>query len=170
MSKVIDLVPYLKTVNNKALDMHESKAAEVVDFLESKQQILFHERRQVKRTILSELMSSMVVLPEKGLLKVTIHDISNEGVSFDVESQQGQFTIGEEISLRVYLNQKAYFPVQVVVRHATVIEEEGLVRHGSEYLKNSDNNVALQHFIKFVELASFGLKNDSGDLITHRIS
>ncbi len=169
MSKVIDLIPFLKTINEQSM-INSAINAEVIDFAKSKQQILFNERRQVKRTILSEFMSSMVVIPEKGLMKVIIHDISDEGLSFDVEKENGQFVIDEEISLRVYLNQKAYFPVQVIVKHTTVIEDENVIRHGAEFYKEASQNVALQHFIKFVESASIGLKNDSGDLITHRIS
>jgi PilZ domain len=169
VSKVIDIVSRLKTVNQESVNKYQ-ESAEVVDFLKTRQQILFHERRQVKRTILSEFMSSMVVLPELGLMKVMIHDISHDGVSFDMETEKGQFKIGEEISLRVYLNQKAYFPVQVVIKHVTEIPEEGICRHGAEYLKELDNNVALQHFVKFVESASIGLKSDLGDLMTHRIS
>lgn len=169
MSKVIDIVSRLKTVNQDSV-IKQQENAEVVDFLQTRQQILFHERRQVKRTILSEFMSSMVVIPEVGLMKVMIHDISHDGVSFDVEVVKGQFKVGEEISLRVYLNQKAYFPVQVVIKHVTEVPDEGVFRHGAEYLKDIDNNVALQHFVKFVESASIGLKSDSGDLMTHRIS
>ena len=70
----------------------------------------------------------------------------------------------------IYLNQKAYFPIQVTVKHVTPDPEEGVVRHGTVYLKNEENNVALQHFVKFVESASMGLKKDSGDLMVTRIS
>ncbi len=168
MSKIIDLVPRLKTVNHDVTNSFQS--AEVVNLEDKKQTILFHERRQVKRTILTELISSMVVLPEKGLMKVSIHDISEEGVSFEIDSSYGQFKLGEEISLRVYLNQKAYFPIQVNVKHVTHDPVEGVVRHGTVYMKNEENNVALQHFVKFVESASMGLKNDSGDLMVTRIS
>lgn len=169
MSKVIDLVPRLKTVNSTNV-VDTKKSAEIVNFDESKQKILFNERRQVKRTVLSDLVSSMVVIPEKGLLKVSLHDISEEGVSFELEEAQGSFKVGEEISLRVYLNQKAYFPIQVCVKHVTPVSEEGVIRHGATYLKNEDNHVALQHFIKFVESIDFNLKNDSGDLMINRIS
>ena len=168
MSKIIDLVPRLKTINRDTADSLNS--AEVVDLQDKKQTILFHERRQVKRTLLTELISSMVILPEKGLMKVSIHDISDEGISFELDSAHGHFKVGEEISLRVYLNQKAYFPIQVTIKHVTPNSEEGVIRHGSVYLKNEENNVALQHFVKFVESASMGLKKDSGDMMVNRIS
>lgn len=168
VSKVIDLVPRLKTVNHEAINSVNN--AEVVDLQDKKQTILFHERRQVKRTILTELISSMVIIPEKGLMKVAIHDISDEGVSFELDSTNGHFKVGEEISLRIYLNQKAYFPIQVTIKHITPYPEEGVVRHGTVYLKNEENNVALQHFVKFVESTSMGLKKDSGDLMITRTS
>lgn len=170
MSKVIDLVPHLKTVNSAIKEPTAPTGAEVVNLSDEKQKILFHERRQVKRTILTELMSSFVVLPEKGLMKVDIHDISEEGISFDVENINGSFKIGEEITLRIYLNQKAYFPIQITIKHITPDAETETIRHGSAYLKNDDNNVALQHFVKFVESASMGLKKDLGDLMITRIS
>ncbi len=168
VSKIIDLVPRLKTVNHDTV--LSAQSAEVVDLQDKKQTMLFHERRQVKRTILTDLISSMVILPEKGLMKVSIHDISDEGISFELDSIHGHFKVGEEISLRIYLNQKAYFPIQVTIKHVTPNSDEGVVRHGSVYLKNEVNNVALQHFVKFVESASMGLKNDSGDLMANRIS
>lgn len=173
MSKVIDLIPRLKTVNNsnvKSNFQHDEITAPVINFTEAKQKVLFHERRQVKRTILTEFISSMVVVPEKGLMKVSIHDISEEGISFDVENENGQFKLNEEISLRVYINQKSYFPVQLNVKHVTAIHDEGVSRHGTVFLKNEDNNVALQHFVKFIESASSGLRSDSGDLMKGRSS
>lgn len=176
VSKVIDLVPHLKTVNTQAFEPLRSHTEvdplgdAIINLDEKKQKILFHERRQVKRTILTELISSMVVLPEKGLLKVDIHDISEEGISFDVDNVNGHFKVGEEISLRIYLNQKSYFPIRVTIKHVTPELETETIRHGSSFLKNDDNNVALRHFVRFVESASIGLKQDSGDLMVTRTS
>lgn len=76
-------------------------------------------------------MSAMVVLPEKGLLKVALFDISEEGISFELENQGGQFKVGDQILMRVYLNQKTYFPIQVAVKHATVDATSGTVRHST---------------------------------------
>lgn len=192
MSNVIDLKPRLKTIaaHNELHPTHaehlahvpeigsnpdkshltaDSKA-ELVDFESEKKRLLFQERRTVKRTILSEVMSAMVVLPEKGLLKVALYDISEEGISFETESQAGQFKVDEEILMRVYFNQKTYFPIQVLIKHVTPDSENGVVRHGTEFQKSNHNDVALQHFVKFVELAGSGLRKDNGDLMVNRIS
>lgn len=179
MSKVIDLIPRLKTVAEKTMaelgtQMTEptgyQKSNHVFDFDSEKKKLLFQERRQVKRTILSEFMSAMVVLPEKGLLKVELYDISEEGVSFELEDRSGEFKVGEQILMRVYLNQKTYFPIQVLVKHTTPDPKSGVIRHGTEFEKGAQVDVALQHFIKFIESASDDLKKDNGDLMVTRIS
>ena len=164
MSKVINLLPRLKTVAQPGIN---HSAAEVVEFETEKKKLLFQERRQVKRTLLSEFVSAMIVLPEKGLLQVSLYDISEEGISFELDSLEGHFKVGEEILMRVYINQKTYFPVQVTVKHVTADAESGTSRHGAEYLKGQVQDVALQHFVKFIESAGEGLKKDNGDLVTH---
>ena len=169
MSKVIDLMPRLKTLatsNNIAPKF----SSEIMNFDEQRQKILFHERREVKRTILTEFVSSMVVLPEKGLLKVAIYDISEEGISFDVEYDQGQFQIDEDVSMRVYLNHKTYFPIAIKIKHVNDEKDEGVIRHGATFLKGSETDAALQYFVRFIESVSQGLKKDDGDMMVPKIS
>ncbi len=165
MSKVISLMPRLKTVAQQHSETQLQ--TEVLELESERKKMLFHERRQVKRTLLSEFVSAMVVLPEKGLLKVSLYDISEDGVAFEMDLMEGQFKVGEEILMRVYLNQKTYFPVPVVIKHVTPDQETGTCRHGTEYMKGQIHDVALQHFVKFIESAGEGLKKDNGDLLTH---
>lgn len=167
MGKVIDLTNRLKTLA-PAEPVYQT--ANVVDYDEQKQKILFHERRQIKRTILTEFVSAMVVIPEKGLLKVAIYDISEQGMSFDMEYDQGSFKMDEEISMRVYLNQKTYFPISLQVKHLTEEKTEGVIRHGAVFLKQASTDAALQYFVKFIESVSQGLKKDDGDLMVPKIS
>lgn len=167
MGKVIDLTARLKTIATKTKN---TKNAPVVDYSEQKKQILFQERREIKRTILTEFVSAMVVVPQKGLLKVAVYDISDKGISFDVESDQGAFKSDEIVSMRVYLNQKTYFPITVQVKHVKEDTSEGVFRHGSVFLKNAATDAALQYFVKFIESVSQGLKKDEGDLMVPKIS
>ena len=169
MGKVIDLTARLKTFAPTHQE-HASHPSDVLSYNEQKQKILFHERRQIKRTILTEFVSAMVVLPEKGLLKVAIYDISEEGISFDVEADQGQFKPDEEVSMRVYLNQKTYFPITVQIKHVTDELTEGVIRHGSVFMSGAVTDAALQYFVRFIESVSAGLKNDNGDLMAPKIS
>jgi hypothetical protein len=171
MAKVIDIVPRLKTVNTNNTEQTPLDPKMLnFDELKSKfQPIILKERRQVERTILSDLISGMVVLPEKGLFKVSLFDISTDGLAFTLEKNMGSFQAGEEIALRVYLNRKTYFPLHVKVKHATYDAQEDVVRHGVEYIKTGDNDVALQHFVNFIISMNEGLKIDDGDLVASKI-
>lgn len=167
MGKVIDLTSRLKTL---AATPKAVEAGNLVNYDEQKLKLLNHERRQIKRTILTEFVSAMVVIPDKGLLKVAIYDISEQGVSFDVEFDQGSFKVDEEVSMRVYLNQKTYFPITVQVKHITEENVEGVTRHGAVFLRQAATDAALQYFVKFIEAVSQGLKKDNGDLMVPKIS
>lgn len=179
MGKLIDLTSRLKTTAATTQSSFHTVATnegshQVLNYDEQKRRMLFHERRQAKRTILTEFVSAMVVLPEKGLLKVDIYDISEEGISFDVEVAQGNFKIEEEISIRVYLNHKTYFPMTVQVKHVTHEAIEGVVRHGTVFLRGaqleSSSDAALQYLIRFIETAGAQLRKDDGDLIAPKTS
>lgn len=185
MGKVIDLTSRLKSVNPVSEQFNFSSPSAfgaetisstpaVVNYAEQKQRLLFHERRQAKRTVLSEFVSAMCVIPEKGLLKVSLYDISEEGISFDLEVDQGQFQIDEIVSMRVYLNHKTYFPLSVQVKHVTLEPTEGVTRHGTVFLRgaavDSQTDAALQYFVRFIETAGAGLKKDDGDLMAPKTS
>ncbi|MBC7742951.1 MAG: PilZ domain-containing protein [Bdellovibrionaceae bacterium] len=169
MGKLIDLTPRLKTLA-PSLESFSTEPTDVLSYEEQKQKILFHERRQIKRTILTEFVSAMVVLPEKGLLKVAIYDISEEGISFDIEPENGEFKLDEQVSMRVYLNQKTYFPITIQVKHVTHERSEGVIRHGSVFMRGAETDAALQYFVRFIESVSAGLKKDEGDLMAPKIS
>lgn len=168
MGKVIDLTTRFKElVPNQMI----KETANIINYDEQKQMMLSQERRQIKRTILTEFINAMVVVPEKGLLQVSIHDISEQGIAFDVESDHGSFKVDEEVSLRVYLNQKTYFPITVQVKRITEENSECVMRHGSEFIKQPRTDAALQYFIKFIESVSNQcLQKDNGDLMVPKIS
>ncbi len=180
MSKVIDLSAR-RTTSAKTEETHPLKAASdlsqqftsshlVVDFEEQKKKIVQQERRTRRRTVLNEMMSSMAVIPERGLLKVLLHDISDGGLSFDTLVNEGAFAVGEEITLRIYINHKTYFPVRVTVRHVSEQPALGTLRHGATLKKDASNDVVLQYFVKFIEAASSLMKKDNGDLMVNKIS
>ncbi|MES2801475.1 MAG: PilZ domain-containing protein [Bdellovibrionota bacterium] len=168
MAKVIDITSRLKSVNTTSTLVGGSNEQNLLNMQELKgkfQPILLKERRQVERTILSDLISGMLVLPEKGLYKVGMYDISGDGLSFSIEKHMGSFAVGEEVALRVYLNSKTYFPLHVKIKHATFDKEEEVVRHGVEYMKGSASDVALQHFVNFIISLNEGLQIDEGDMV-----
>lgn len=166
MGQLIDITARLKAKTDTKINTNsKAKSAPVLDLDEPRMKKKEEERRDVKRTILSEFISAFVVLPEKGLKKVALYDISDTGISFDVPMEDGAFAKGEEVALRIYLNQMTYYPFIVRVAHVSSLTLEGISRHGSIFKKNTVNNDALHHFVKFVEAISTGLKRDAGDLI-----
>lgn len=170
MGKVIDIVGRLKS-NKKENKVVKSQApVPVLDITEARQEIINSEKREVKRTILTEFIGAFAVLPEHGLLRVTVYDISDNGVSFDLESGKGLFPEGQEIAMRVYLNHKTYFPFVVKVNNSRFIPSEEVVRHGTSFVKGTINDVALHHFVKFIETVSASLKTDDGDIQVSNIS
>jgi hypothetical protein len=142
----------------------------IVDMTEARQQIINNERRDVKRTILTEFIGAFAVLPERGLMRISLYDISDRGISFDVELTEGRFLEGEEVAMRVYLNHKTYFPFVTKITYSRPIELDGITRHGANFADGTVNDVALHHFVKFIETVSASLKTDDGDIQVSHIS
>lgn len=168
MGKVLEFTTRLRSQNS--LEKNKNKGAEVLDITEARQEILSRDRREVKRTILTEFVGAFVVLPEKGLMKVALYDISENGLAFDLDMLEGAFQNGDEVAMRVYLNHTTYFPFTISVSNGRVIEDEGVVRHGANFVRGTTNDVALHHFVKFIETVSASLKTDTGDVLVSHIS
>jgi hypothetical protein len=163
MGKVLSIMERLKDRNHAG--NHEIvEPAEVHDITTERLNAIKKERREVKRTILSEFIGAFVILPERGLLKVSLFDISEKGVSFDTEIQDGHFNHDEKVAMRIYLNHKTFFAFVVDVTNVRVFDGEGVVRHGANFMKGTVNDVALHHFVKFIETVSANLETDQGDL------
>jgi hypothetical protein len=169
MGHIIDITKRLKS-RNQSEKNKKAKPAEVVDMTQARTEKINSERRVVKRTIMNEFIGAFAIVPEKGLLKVSLHDISEKGVSFNIEGSMGYFRQNQEIAMRVYLNHKTYFPFVVKLRNQRYIVDEEVTRVGADFIANSVNNVALHHFIKFIENVSATLKTDTGDIQVSQIS
>jgi len=143
--------------------------SEVLDMTQRRNEILVEERREVKRTILTEFVGAFVVVPQKGLLKVAIYDISDNGIAFDMEESEGKFNAGDEVAMRVYLNQHTYFPFTVLVQNSRWIDDESVQRHGANFDKETVNQESLYHFVKFIETVSASLERDGGDVMVSNI-
>ncbi len=166
-ANVIDLKSRLKSKSSAPKASRNGKKAqegEIVDMVERREAALQEERRRTKRTILSEFVGAFAVVPGKGLIKVTLYDISQDGLAFDTEVSQGHFNLGEEIAMRVYLNQKSYFPFVAKLQNLREVEDEGIFRQGANFVKGTINDEALYHFVKFIETVSTSLEGDQGDL------
>lgn len=173
MGKVLDISDRLKS--HKGSKSNESPkngvlSASMVDITEMRASALREDRRNVKRTILTEFIAVHAVVPQMGLVKVSLFDITRKGLSFDLEDKRGAFKAGEEVAMRVYLNHQTYFPFVAKVKHMTHIEDEGVSRHGVEFVTDTINDVALQHFVAFIETVSASLRYDKGDVLVSNIN
>lgn len=169
-NNVIDLKSRLQAKAGTANKSKKStSSAPVVDMTERRNEILSSERRTVRRTILSEFVGACIVVPQKGLQKVALYDISENGLAFDMDPELGQFTNGEEVAMRVYLNHQTYFPFILKVANVRFIGDEGVHRHGANFIKGTVNDEALHHFVKFIETVSASLHTDHGDVMVSNL-
>lgn len=168
MGKIIDITSRVRSQNDSGKTT--GTGSPVVDMTVARNEMLNQDRREIKRTILTEFVGAFAVLPDRGLMKITLYDISENGLAFDLEPEQGMFLENEEIALRVYLNHTTYFPFSVTVKNSRSIEEEGVLRHGAHFIRGTVNDVALHHFVKFIENISASLRKDSGDVLVSNIS
>ena len=142
-SNVINLFPNKSVQSESNLDAAATEEVllpvghSVLDLAEFRKNRLREDRRRVKRTVLTEFVGASIVIPEKGLLKVRLRDLSEEGLAFDMEEGGGQFQVDEEVFFRIYLNHKTYFPFSVRVTNIQSFEENGVIRHGCIFMEES---------------------------------
>ena len=136
----------------------------IIELESHKNVAIGQERRQVRRTMLSEFVGAFIVVPQVGLQEVCLFDISDGGVAFDLEIKLGQFKVGEEIAARFYLSQNNYFTFNVQISNVRMLEDEGVYRHGTRIVREDHNYEAIDYFIHFVEAVSSIVKIDRGDL------
>lgn len=169
-SNVIDLAARRKQrTDSEAVEVKSKAKAPVLDMTERRNEIIQSERRRVRRTILTEFVGAFVVVPNQGLLKVSLYDISETGVAFDIEQQAGHFQKGEEVAFRVYMNQTTYFPFTVQISNLRHLPDEEVHRHGAKFVLGTVNEIALFHFVKFIETVSASLEKDGGDVMVSKI-
>ena len=170
MGNVLDLTERLKSHATVGPQSVSAGVSPVVDLAQMRSQMITEDRRQVKRTILTEFISVHAVVPGHGVLRVALYDITEAGLSFDLEQTRGHYNIGETIELRVYLNHQTYFKISTEVVHITEFADEGIVRHGCEFIAGSINDDALGHFVKFLENVTASLRRDGGDVLVTKIN
>lgn len=161
MGDIIDLKKRRKT--SEVVDETVEKAP-VMDITSLREQQIQDERREAKRTILNGFVGASVLIPGRGLMKITLHDISKGGLSFDLDSEWGHFREGEEIALRFYFSRNVYFPFVVRITSFRVELVDGKVRHGANFLSEQSNRTVLSHLVDFLESVVTDLKEDKGDL------
>jgi hypothetical protein len=141
-----------------------TQKAPVMDITTLREEQIQADRREAKRTILSGFIGASVVIPGRGLLKVSIFDISKGGLAFDMNAEAGHFRDGEEVAIRFYFSHNVYFPFIARITSSRISLEEGIARHGANFVSDLSNIHVIHHFVDFLESVASDLKTDKGDL------
>ena len=111
------------------------------------------ERRKTRRRPILDTFSLFVVVPKKGVHRLPVHDLSDEGMGFDFDIEgesAADFPVqrGETVDVLLYLNQSLYLPLSVrVVR----VEDKGEIRKvGAEFTEKS--GPAFQGYAAFLAM------------------
>lgn len=166
---VIDLQKHRNKKSKSPKEKQKQNPASITDITEIRQEMIAEERRSVKRTLLTEFIGLHLIVPNRGLSKCSLYDISENGLAFEMPTEYGQFKVGEMVALRVYLNHQTYFPFIVKINNSRYLEEEGVYRFGGAFQKETINEIALFHFSKFIENVSAYLKTDHGDVLVSNL-
>lgn len=169
-TKILEFKRSTNSVNPKLKKLKEGPADfNVIDLSERRKAIINQERREVKRTILTQFIGAFLVIPGKGLQRCAVYDISEMGMAFDLDIKYGHFTQDEKVPVRIYMNQFTYFSFDLVIENVRLIESDEVFRHGCRLDAQSSNSEALNHFVRFIESVSAHLKSDHGDVVVSRI-
>ncbi len=114
------------------------------------------ERRRFKRRPVLDSFSLFAVIPKKGGHRLTVYDLSDEGLLFDLDTEgeaasDYPLQSGEELELHLYLNQSLYLPLKLKV--VRISEENSIRRIGAEIKdKGSKAYKAFQAFLQMLDV------------------
>jgi hypothetical protein len=147
----------------------EKSVKKVIQLDEIRKEKSDAEKRAVTRTVLSQFLGVFVVLPSKGLQPISLYDVSEAGLSFDIPLEAGAYNISETATMRIYLSHDTYFSFHVKIANKRSSDAEGATRHGAVFRKDDESFKTLFYFTKFLENVSQVAKKDTGDLLLGRI-
>lgn len=86
------------------------------------------ERRRTHRRNLLKTFAFFVVVPKKGAHRLPVHDLSEEGIGFDLDIEgemigESPIQFGDVLDLRFYLNHSLYIPLKIQIVRAEEINQ-----------------------------------------------
>jgi hypothetical protein len=112
------------------------------------------ERRRTRRRPILSTFSLFVVVPQKGPHRLMVHDVSDQGIGFDLDTEGEDVASllpknGEQLEIHFYLNQSLYLPLSVrIVR----LEERNQIRRIGAELSTQDKGFkAFQSFLQLLD-------------------
>jgi len=114
------------------------------------------ERRRSPRRPILDSFSMFVSVDKKGDLKLKVHDVSDQGIGFDIDVDGEEYEsfspkLGDVFSVKLYLNQTLYIPLKIKVMRADKKGQNRIV--GVEVLDVASKSYqAFLAFIKVIDL------------------
>lgn len=119
------------------------------------------DRRRTRRRPIIETFSMFCVVPKKGPYRLAIHDVSDQGIGFDLDmdgedTQAFALKLGEQLEVHLYLNQSLYLPLSVKVARIEVRNgqdsAQGKVRRiGAELDSKDPVHAGFAAFLKMLD-------------------
>lgn len=111
------------------------------------------ERRKSQRRPILDSFSFFIVIPKKGVHRLPIHDLSDQGLGFDFDIEGESYADfplhpEEKLELQFYLNQSLYLPLSIKVAR---VETRGLIRRvGAEFIEKDSKS--FKAFLAFIQM------------------
>jgi hypothetical protein len=113
------------------------------------------ERRRARRRPIINTFSLFVNVPKKGVHRLKVHDVSELGIGFDLDTEGESaedypVAAGDTVDIRFYLNQSLFIPLSLEV--IRVGAQGGVRRVGAEFRDKKDPGYqALASFLKMLD-------------------
>jgi hypothetical protein len=96
------------------------------------------KRRSPRRPVL-DTFSVFVVVPSKGMHRLPVHDLSEHGMGFDLDTEGENFADhplkqGDRLEVHFYLNQSLYLPLNVEL--VRLQEAKGVRQVGAQFTES----------------------------------
>lgn len=131
--------------------------AKILDFVAKRKAKIEKNRRRFERLVFHNFLGAYSVIQKTdSIVPITLVDIAHDGCSFQTSwsgVESDIFTIGSELTLRMYFSPDSYIPVVVDIKNSRPHkgkDGERYVLYGCKFDKSMPSFVAMESFIDFL--------------------
>lgn len=111
------------------------------------------EKRRVERRPILDTFSIFASVPKKADIRLPIHDLSELGIGFDLDTGHGEdlFPVkeGDELEIHLYLNQSLFVPATVTIKR--ILKKDSVRQIGAELQPQSAASQTVKSFVAFLD-------------------